>query len=58
VQSFALWQQATIEITHRDRSIITCLHHIYMGVALRTYSVRGEPCIQCNASEEVATLLS
>jgi len=29
-QSFALWQQATIEITCHDPSIIACLRHIYM----------------------------
>jgi len=53
-QSFALWQQATIEITHRNRSIVACSRHIYMGV-LRAHSVRGEPRIQRNASGEVAT---
>jgi len=31
-QSFALWQQATIEITRRDHSIIACSRHIYMVV--------------------------
>jgi len=29
-QSFTLWQQATIEITCRDHSIIACSRHIYM----------------------------
>jgi len=29
-QSFALWQQATIEFTRGDLSIIACSHHIYM----------------------------
>ena len=29
-QSFALWQQATIEITRRDNSIIACSRHIYI----------------------------
>ena len=29
-QSFALWQQATIEITCRDHSIIACSRHIYV----------------------------
>jgi len=29
-QSFALWQQATIEITRRDHSIIACSRHIYI----------------------------
>ena len=43
VQIFALWQQATIEITQRDHSIIACSSHIYRGVFLRAYSIRGEP---------------
>ena len=30
-QSFALWQQATIEITRRDHSFISCSRHIYHG---------------------------
>jgi len=54
-QSFALWQQATIEIMHHDHSIIACLRHLYMGVVLHAHSVCGELCIQCNASGEVAT---
>jgi len=29
-QSFTLWQQATIEITRRDHSIIACSRHMYM----------------------------
>jgi len=29
-QSFAPWQQATIEITRRDHSIIACSRHLYM----------------------------
>jgi len=29
-QSFALWQQATIEITRHDHSIIACSRHIYV----------------------------
>jgi len=28
-QSFTLWQQATIEITCHDHSIIACLRHMY-----------------------------
>jgi len=30
VQNFTLWQQATIEITWRDHSIIACSCHIYL----------------------------
>jgi len=29
-QSFAMWQQATIEFTCHDHSIIACLRHIYI----------------------------
>ena len=29
-QSFATWQQATIEITRRDQSIIACSRHIHI----------------------------
>ena len=54
-QSFALWQQATIDITCRDYFIIACLCHLYRNVVLRAHSVRGETCIQRNASREVAT---
>ena len=55
-QSFAPWQQATIEFTRRDHSIIACSRHVYMGVVLHAHSVRGEPRIQRNASGEIATL--
>ena len=34
-QSFTVWQQATIEITCHDHSIIACSRHIYTGVVLR-----------------------
>jgi len=54
-QSFTLWRQATIEITHNDHCIIAFSRHIYTGVVLRAHSVRGESCIQRNASGEVAT---
>jgi len=30
VQSFALWQQATIKFTCHDHSIIACSHHIHI----------------------------
>jgi len=54
-QSFTLCQQATIEITRRDHSIIACSFHVYMGVVLRAHSVRGEPRIQRNGSGKDAT---
>jgi len=41
-QNFALWQQATTEITRCDHSMIACSRHLYMGVVLRAHSVRGE----------------
>jgi len=54
-QSVTLCEQATIEITRRDHSIIACSRHIYIGVALRSHSVRGESHIQRDANREVAT---
>jgi len=54
-QSFALWQQATIEITRRDHSIIACSRHIYNGVILHAYPVRGESHNQRNTTGEAAT---
>jgi len=42
---------------HRDHSIIACLHHIYMGVIHGAHSVHGESHIQCNANQEIATLV-
>ena len=58
-QSFALWQQATIEIMRmrRDNSIVACSRHLYMVAVLRAHPVRGESHIQRNANAEVATLL-
>jgi len=56
-QSFTLWQQATIQITCHDHSIIACSCHVsYMGVILRAHPVRGEAHIQRNANREVATV--
>jgi len=57
-QSFTLWQQATIEMTRLDHSIIACSWHAYIGVILRAHAVRGESHIQRNATGEVATILS
>jgi len=54
---FTLWQQATIEITCHDHSIIACSCHIFMGLVLRLHPVRGESHIQRNANGEVATIL-
>jgi len=40
-----------------DRSLIACLHQIYMVVGIRAHPVRGESHIQRNANGEVATLV-
>jgi len=40
-QSFALWQQSTIEIMRRNHSFIACSRHIYI-VVLRVHPVCGE----------------
>jgi len=50
-QSFTLWHQATIEITGHSDSISACSRHIYMGVVLRAYPVRGESHVQRKADE-------
>ena len=53
---FTLWQQATIEIPRRARSISACLRRIYVGVVLHVHPVRGESHIQHNTNRVVATL--
>ena len=45
-QSFALWQQAAIETTRRDHSVIACSRHVYMDVILSSLPVCGESRIQ------------
>ena len=55
-QSFALWQQAAIEFTCHDHSIIACSCHIYNGVILHAHPVRGESHNQRNATREAATV--
>ena len=54
-QSFTLWQQAKIEITQRDSSIIACSRHTYLCVALCAHSVRGESHFQRNANWDFVT---
>ena len=56
MQSFTLWQQATLNIPRRAHSIPACLRHIYMGVVLHVHPVRGESHIQHNTNHVVATL--
>jgi len=55
-QSFALWQQATIEFTCHDHSVVACSYYIHVGVVLLAHPVRGESRIQRNARGEVATV--
>jgi len=55
-QSFTLWQQATIEITCHDHSIIACSRHAHMGVVLRLHLVRGESHIQRNGQFSLSLL--
>ena len=57
MQSFALWQQATIEFTRRDNSIISCLRHIYMVLFFAHIPFVVNRAFQRNASGVVATQL-
>ena len=56
MQSFRLWQQATIEIIRRAHFIIVSLHHIYMRLVLHAHPVRGESRMQRNANRDVEHL--
>jgi len=42
VQSFTLWQQASIEVARCDHFITAYSRHIYIGVILCARPVRGE----------------
>ena len=53
-QSFAPWQQATIEITRRDHYYCLFAPHTYIFF-LRAHPVRGESHNQRNTTGEVAT---
>jgi len=55
-QSFALWQQATIEIMLAISLTIACSRYIYNGVILHAHPVCGESQNQRNTNREVATL--
>jgi len=55
-QSFAPWQQATIESMLAISLTIACSHYIYSGVILHAHPARGESHNQRNATGEVATL--
>jgi len=55
-QRLTLWQQATIEITRRDHSVIACSLHVHKCAIVRAHPVRGESHIQRHADREVATV--
>jgi len=55
VQSFAQWQQATIEIMLAISLTIACSRYRYDGVILHAHPVRDESHNQCNTTGEVAT---
>jgi len=55
-QSFALWQQATIEIMLGISLTMACSRYIYYGViVLHAHPVRGESHNQPITTEDVAT---
>ena len=55
MQSFAPWQQATIEIMPAISLSIACSRYTHDGVILHTHLIRGESHIQRNTTGEVAT---
>jgi len=50
-QSFALWQQATIEIMRRAHFVVACSRHLHLGVILSALPVCGASRIQRNAEK-------
>jgi len=54
-QSFAPWQQATIEIMLAISLTIACSRYMYYGVILHAHTVRGESHNQRNTTGEVAS---
>jgi len=54
-QSFAPWQQATIEIMLAISLTIACSRYVYYGVILHAHPVRGESHNERNTTGEVAT---
>jgi len=54
-QSFAPWQQATIEIMLAISLTVACSRYTYDGAILHAHPVRGESYNQRNATGEVAT---
>ena len=55
-QSFAPWQQATIEIMLAISLTIACSRYTYDGFILHAHPVRGESYNQRNTTGEVATV--
>jgi len=56
VQSFAPWQQATIEIMLAISLTVACSRYTYDGVILHAHPVCGESHNQRNTTGEVATI--
>jgi len=54
-QSFTLRQQATIQTTRGDHSVVACSRHVHIGAILSSHPVRGVLCIQHHACRAVAT---
>jgi len=54
-QSFAPWQQATIEIMLAISLTVACSRYTYDGVFLHAHPFRGESYNQRNTAGEVAT---
>jgi len=54
-QSFAPWQQATIEIMLAISLTIACSRYMYCGVILHAHPIRGASHNQRNPTREVAT---
>jgi len=54
-QSFAPWQQPTIEIMLAISLTIACSRYIYNDVILHAHPVRGKSLNQRNTTGEVAT---
>jgi len=58
VQIFTLWQQATIEITRQDHSIIAWSRHIYIWVLLFTHILFVAGLIDLNQAIKIKNIMS
>ena len=52
-QSFTMWQQAIIEITRRDHSIIACSRHIYLCVAFCAHPICDNRTFNATSTERL-----